>query len=62
MKTGKGFLFGLAMGAVAVVSLLSAPGVAEENASNSEFVFGCALPLTGMFGQDGQMLRDAYTY
>jgi len=37
---------------------LAGPGRAE---SGEEFAFGCALPLTGIFGKAGQQVKDAYT-
>ncbi len=62
MKTKKRSLFGLAVGLVAMTSFLWAQSVQAQSAPKNEFLFGCALPLTGMFGQDGHMVRNAYLY
>ncbi len=42
-----------------ILGLLAATvgtALAEE-----ELTFGCAVPLTGIFGKDGELVRDAYT-
>ncbi len=31
-------------------------------AQQAKFRIGCALPLTGVFGRDGSLVKDAYTY
>ncbi|RJX34840.1 MAG: branched-chain amino acid ABC transporter substrate-binding protein [Desulfarculus sp.] len=43
--------------ALALTLGLAAPGMAAQ-----EFTFGCAVPLSGLFGKDGQLVRDAYTF
>jgi len=62
MKARKGLLFGFAMGIFALAAFVMAQSASAAKESKNEFVFGCALPLTGMFGQDGQMVRNAYQY
>ena len=38
--------------------LIPAAGFAQQ----AKFRIGCALPLTGVFGRDGNLVKDAYTY
>ncbi len=33
-----------------------------SHAQAAKFKVGCALPLTGVFGRDGNLVRDAYTF
>lgn len=45
---------------LALVVGLLAPGVTF--AQTPKFKIGCALPLTGVFGRDGTLVKDAYSY
>ena len=38
--------------------LVPASGYAQQ----AKFRIGCALPLTGVFGRDGNLVKDAYTF
>ena len=44
---------------VVIVGLLG-PGMTFAQAA--KFRIGCALPLTGAFGKDGNLVKDAYGY
>ncbi len=57
----RGFMKGLKvfMLVVIIVGLL-APGMTFAQAA--KFRIGCALPLTGAFGKDGNLVKDAYSY
>lgn len=37
-------------------------GLAAPSMAAKEFTFGCAVPLTGLFGKAGQQVKDAYTF
>jgi branched-chain amino acid transport system substrate-binding protein len=50
----------LKIGLLALVLGLSAATVGTALAEE-ELTFGCAVPLTGIFGKDGELVRDAYT-
>ena len=43
---------------LAVGLLLPVSGYAQQ----AKFKIGCALPLTGVFGRDGNLVKDAYTF
>ena len=45
---------------VALIAGLLAPGITFAQAA--KFRIGCALPLTGAFGKDGNLVKDAYGY
>jgi branched-chain amino acid transport system substrate-binding protein len=45
---------------VALVAALLVPALATAQAP--KFRIGCALPLTGVFGRDGNLVKDAYGY
>ena len=45
---------------VALIIGLPAPGMTFAQAA--KFRIGCALPLTGAFGKDGNLVKDAYGY
>ena len=44
--------------ALVVALLVPVSGFAQQ----TKFRIGCALPLTGVFGRDGNLVKDAYTY
>ena len=48
------------IGVLALVLGLSIAVVGPAQAAE-ELTFGCALPLTGLFGKAGELVRDAYT-
>ncbi|MFH1241251.1 MAG: amino acid ABC transporter substrate-binding protein [Pseudomonadota bacterium] len=48
------------IGLLALVLGLSLATVGTAQAAE-ELTFGCAVPLTGIFGKDGELVRDAYT-
>ncbi|MGD0237382.1 MAG: hypothetical protein ABSC55_22990 [Syntrophorhabdales bacterium] len=45
---------------VALIVGLLTPGMTFAQAA--KFKIGCALPLTGAFGKDGNLVKDAYSY
>ena len=45
---------------MAMISALLLPGLARGQ--TAKFRIGCALPLTGVFGRDGNLVKDAYAY
>jgi branched-chain amino acid transport system substrate-binding protein len=46
------------LAALCMAILIPASGFAEQ----TKFRIGCALPLTGVFGRDGNLVKDSYTY
>jgi branched-chain amino acid transport system substrate-binding protein len=46
---------------MALVVGLLAPNLSYAQAAQ-KFRIGCALPLTGVFGRDGNLVKDAYTF
>ncbi len=51
----------LALSALVAFTFLSLFGLAGKVAATETFTFGCALPLTGLFGKAGAQVKDAYT-
>lgn len=47
--------------ALIIIALATGPSVSTARAADKGFTFGCALPLTGLFGKAGAQVRDAYT-
>jgi branched-chain amino acid transport system substrate-binding protein len=45
----------------AVTTILVFICMMVQPATAAEFTFGCALPLTGLFGKAGELVKDAYT-
>jgi branched-chain amino acid transport system substrate-binding protein len=45
---------------VTMIAGLLTPGTSDSQAA--KFRIGCALPLTGAFGKDGNLVKDAYSY
>jgi len=46
--------------AIGIIACLVLPGLSYGQAV--KFRIGCALPLTGIFGRDGNLVKDAYTF
>jgi branched-chain amino acid transport system substrate-binding protein len=46
--------------AIGVIACLALPGPSYGQAV--KFRIGCTLPLTGIFGRDGNLVKDAYTF
>ncbi len=45
---------------IGIIACLVLPGLSYGQ--TAKFKIGCALPLTGVFGRDGNLVKDAYTF
>ena len=48
------------LGVIGIIACLVLPNLSYGQAV--KFRIGCALPLTGIFGRDGNLVKDAYTF